>query len=123
MELKEYSERSFAIYGETKEYKTELKNLGGKFNPNLKDGAGWIFSIKYKEDVENWMQNIEPISGERLSVKEYSEKSFKVCGDTKKYKDILKNMGGKWNANLEEGSGWIFSNTHKEDVYEWLSSL
>jgi hypothetical protein len=54
--IKDYSDKSFAIYGDTKPFKEELKNLGGKFNPNLKDGPGWIFSMKHKEAVQKWAE-------------------------------------------------------------------
>lgn len=52
-----YSEKSFAIFGDTKPIKDELKALGGKFNPNLTDPdngervAGWIFSVKKYDQV------------------------------------------------------------------------
>lgn len=51
LELINYSEKSFAIIGNTKPIKETLKNLGGKFNYRLKCGAGWIFSKKKEEDV------------------------------------------------------------------------
>ena len=49
LELVNYSERSFAIFGETRPMQAQLEALGGKFNRWLKrDGvstAGYIFSI------------------------------------------------------------------------------
>ena len=55
-----YTDKSFAVYGETKKYKDSLKNLGGKFNKNLKLGddvaAGWIFSKKSLEKVMEFVQ-------------------------------------------------------------------
>jgi hypothetical protein len=42
----EYSEKSVAVYGNTKEIKEQLKERGGRFNPRLKEGPGWIFSKK-----------------------------------------------------------------------------
>ena len=45
-----YSEKSVALYGEgTKEIKDKLLELGGKYNPALKEGKGWIFQKKKKE--------------------------------------------------------------------------
>jgi len=44
LELVDYSERAIAIIGDTKPIKDQLKALGGKFNPRLKCGVGWIFS-------------------------------------------------------------------------------
>lgn len=46
----DYSEKAFAIVGETKQIKSLLQQLGGRYNPKLKCGAGWIFSKK-KTDV------------------------------------------------------------------------
>jgi flavodoxin len=52
----DYSDKSFAVFGDTKTIKEELKELGGRFNKYLKyDGltkAGWIFPLKARTDVE-----------------------------------------------------------------------
>ena len=58
-----------------------------------------------------------------MNVINYSEKSFVVTGDeTKKYKEDLKKLGGKWNSNLSCGGGWIFSNKSKEEVEKFVES-
>lgn len=50
-----YSDRSFAIFGDTKPLAAQLGELGGTFNRFLKkDGAatpGWIFSNKRLDNV------------------------------------------------------------------------
>ena len=65
-----YTDKSFAVYGETKKYKDSLKNLGGKFNKNLKIGdevaAGWIFSKKSLERVMEFVQKAN--SGEEVGI-------------------------------------------------------
>ncbi len=43
LQIVDYSEKAFAIIGETKPVKEQLKQLGGRFNAFLKCGAGWIF--------------------------------------------------------------------------------
>ena len=43
IEIVDYSEKSFAVIGETKKIKETLKGLGGSFNMRLSCGAGWIF--------------------------------------------------------------------------------
>lgn len=50
IEIIDYSEKSFAVIGETKPIKEKLKELGGSFNSRLTCGAGWIFS-KTKLDI------------------------------------------------------------------------
>ena len=55
VEIVDYSEKAIAVFGNTKEIKEQLKELGGKFNPALKyEGgkrAGWIFSKKQADKV------------------------------------------------------------------------
>jgi hypothetical protein len=57
LELVDYSEKAVAVFGNTKPIKDELKNLGGRFNPNLtKEGSkvpGWIFSKNKLADLKN----------------------------------------------------------------------
>jgi hypothetical protein len=52
----DYSDRSIAVFGDTKPIKEELKELGGRFNKFLKHygetKAGWIFPLKSRADVE-----------------------------------------------------------------------
>ena len=65
----DYSDKRFAIYGNTKKYKDMLKALGGKFNKYLKiDGEtkiGWIFSKKAQEKVMDFV--LRANSGETFS--------------------------------------------------------
>lgn len=54
-----YSDKSFVVSGSTKEYKEQLMALGGRYNPNLKTGPGYIFSNKKEQEVTEFvnMQN------------------------------------------------------------------
>jgi hypothetical protein len=52
----DYSEKAFAVIGETKPIKDQLRGLGGSFNAHLKCGAGWIFSKKRLQSVEAHLQ-------------------------------------------------------------------
>ena len=132
LKIDTYSDKSFVIRGEeTKEYKDKLKDLGGKWNSNLKDGGGWIFSNNNKNKVQDWIDEVTFVQEKDIDNKKYdlklqiySEKSFVVRGDdTKNQKDKLKDLGGKWNSNLKDGGGWIFSNNNKNKVQDWLKSL
>ena len=46
-----YSEKAIAVIGNTKSIKDQLKQLGGKFNPRLTCGAGWIFSKNKEHEI------------------------------------------------------------------------
>ena len=61
-----YSEKSFAVFGNTKTFKDELKKLGGKFNSNLKGKAGWIFSNSNKTKVEEFISGCSDTKKEML---------------------------------------------------------
>ena len=58
LKMVEYSEKSFAVIGDTKEIKGNLKEMGGRFNKFLSCGAGWIFSNKKREEVEILINNL-----------------------------------------------------------------
>lgn len=59
---------------------------------------------------------------------QYTSKSIAVFGDTKDYKDMLKDMGGKFNRNLtnseqETAPGWIFSNKKEANVKKFVDDI
>ena len=49
--LEDYSEKSFAVRGNTVAFKDKLKELGGKFIPLKTGGKGWNFSKKRLAEV------------------------------------------------------------------------
>lgn len=55
MQIIDYSEKAFAVIGETKTIKDDLKRLGGRFNPKLSCGAGWIFSKTKLDEVQKFL--------------------------------------------------------------------
>ncbi len=58
LQIIDYSERSFAIVGDTKPIKEQLKELGGRFNGRLTCGAGWVFPKTKLESVKSTLTNI-----------------------------------------------------------------
>ncbi len=52
MKVIQYSDKAIAVIGNTKPYREELKAIGGKFNPYLKCGVGWIFSAKRRAELD-----------------------------------------------------------------------
>lgn len=69
----------------------------------------------------------ESLTKEEVMMSDYSEKSFMVYGNTKPYKDSLRNMGGRFNKYLKIGEekvpGWIFPNKCKEEVANFVLSV
>lgn len=56
-QIVDYSDKAIAVVGDTKEIKDQLKALGGRYNPKLSCGAGWIFSKKVEDKVRELLQN------------------------------------------------------------------
>lgn len=52
LRLVDYSDKAFAIIGDTKPIKDTLRLLGGSFNSRLTCGMGWIFSKKRMDAVK-----------------------------------------------------------------------
>lgn len=59
LQIVDYSEKAFAVVGDTKTIKDDLKKLGGRFNPKLTCGAGWIFSKKSLDEVQKYLNSGE----------------------------------------------------------------
>lgn len=56
-----------------------------------------------------------------LQLVEYSDKAIAIIGDTKKYKDTLKSLGGRFNFNLTCGAGWIFPKSKATEIKNKLN--
>ena len=67
-------------------------------------------------------RKIETNVYEPISIETYNDKSFAVFGYTKEYRDELRELGGKWNTNLNRRKGWIFPNSKRQRVEEWLKN-
>lgn len=80
MELVEYTEKSLLLKGkETKEYKKEIKELGGKWNSSLK---GWIFSKKKGEEISLFLTSVKKPKGESVPQDEALLEHIKVLVKT-----------------------------------------
>jgi hypothetical protein len=82
-------------------------------------------SKKVEEDVKE-DENKDALTLAGLEIVDYSERSIAVFGETKKYKELLKELGGRFNFRLthpvskEICPGWIFSVTNKNKVVKGL---
>lgn len=57
-----------------------------------------------------------------IKIVKYTEKSVAAIGETKSFKDAIKEVGGKWNSKLKCGPGWILSAKKLEALKASLSS-
>lgn len=88
---------------------------------NLPDGfpaVEWIDEKSFN-DLKEAMADEQNAD---LRIVDYSEKAFAVVGETKAIKDDLKKLGGRFNAKLTCGAGWIFSKSKLNDVQQFLNS-
>lgn len=100
----------------------ELKANG--FSAHYEGGIiidGYDEILKQIESERAEMKNSKPTPAEKIKssdveILDYSEKAIAVVGDTKKYKDILKQLGGKFNNRLSCGCGWIFPKSKREQI-------
>ena len=87
-----YSDKSIAVLGDgTKAHKEQLKELGGKYNPNLAGEAGWIFSKKATEKVQSFLDSIGQ-DREINSDDEVNESSKKVKRDVSGLKNFCSSL-------------------------------
>ncbi len=60
------------------------------------------------------------VKADGLQVVDYSEKAIAVTGNTRPVSDQLKALGGRFNARLSCGAGWIFPKRKEQEVREAL---
>ena len=63
----------------------------------------------------------ETIEAKGLQIIDYSEKAIAIVGETRAIKDTLKTLGGRFNAHLTCGAGWIFSKSKEATIKEALN--
>ena len=126
MNIEDYTEKSFVVFGETKNFKETLKELGGKYNSNLKVGPGWVFSKSNKDKIEQWLSSVSTTSIPKIKqderefsvskiVNEYSTKIFDIDEDFS-----LKNMNryrmAFLNMLIDKKTEISFDEFHKLDI-------
>jgi len=93
--IQEYTSKSFIVLGnDTKLIKENLKNMGGKWNSNLKDENGgkfgaWIFSNKRLQEVEEFLSS-EPFITPKTTPKRLLSPPKIIS--KKKYQDYSKRI-------------------------------
>lgn len=100
----------------------ELEKESGEhvtnFNdPNIKTMPYWYFRNKsFYVKPEPKAAKAVKASVAAVEIVDYSEKALAVIGDTAAIKDTLKSLGGRWNAKLKCGAGWIFSKRKESEL-------
>lgn len=62
-----------------------------------------------------------------IEIEDYTSKSFVIRGNTRDYKESLKEMGGKWNSRLtdkktgEKFGAWLFWSNKQKELERWVS--
>jgi hypothetical protein len=100
IQIKDYTEKSFVILGNTKDFSKDLKDFGGKWNPNLKCGPGWIFSKIHRDKVQDYIS----IKNNKKEVVEEAHKMLSF------FKEVSSDITQKYN-------------TDKEEIFNYLTNL
>jgi hypothetical protein len=60
LRMVKYSEKSVAVFGETRYFKEHLMKLGGRYNPNLTENGhktpGYVFSLNREASVKDYIE-------------------------------------------------------------------
>ena len=74
------------------------------------------------ESTEEETPGKEEESQTSVTVCKYSEKAIAVIGNTRPFADVLRANGGRFNARLSCGAGWIFQATKRDTIIEALKA-
>lgn len=100
-EIIDYTEKSIAVFGDTKSIKEILKSLGGRFNTRLsyegEKTAGWIFPIHMRSQIEELLEMSDETTDTEITFeKDKSENHYKSdVGDLPKGIKHLCKLHGK----------------------------
>lgn len=89
------------------------------FSKNQEEIKRWSetsYYVRPAEKAEKSKTAAVNTEGLSFQIVDYSEKAFAVIGDTREVKELLKEHGGRWNARLTCGAGWIFSSAKTDRV-------
>lgn len=129
--IKEYTDRSVAVQGDTHKYKEDLKKLGGKYNGNLKNGPGWIFPKSKLNELKTFAREGKrlvidcEIKEEVVYKKKESVLSFSASPTITEF-CILLNLLKEINTRtetLEKAIGLLLSNEQKEKLNVMLNPV
>lgn len=78
MEILDYSDASFIVYGKTFDYKDDLKKMKGKWMAGAK---GWVFSNKRRQAVEDFIEEVNREADIRAAeARDSAERTGRVYG-------------------------------------------
>lgn len=70
----------------------------------------------YKRPAKTQTKPADNSGSSTYNIVDYSEKAIAITGDTKIIKDVLKQLGGRFNAKLSCGAGWIFPKKREAEI-------
>ena len=70
---------------------------------------------------QNKTNETNTIDAKGVQIIDYSEKAIAIVGETRAIKETLKSLGGRFNAHLTCGAGWIFSKAKESALREALN--
>lgn len=144
LRIEEYSEKSFAVFGCTKEFKSLLLEKGGQFCRNLNGNPGWIFSKKRQKEIQQLTTAINILycsneitislqdkatvnatlfSGKELEIVPISEGTFHLTGNTKLFEDELISLGCQQIANDGDNDIWYFTRNKLNAIKALVSAI
>lgn len=77
---------------------------------------GYIYKTDMTTKTEEKTASATAVSADGLTLIDYSEKAVVLVGETRTIKDTLKSMGGRFNARLSCGAGWVFPKSKRESL-------
>ena len=56
--FEEYNDNSYSVRGDKKKYAKKLKDIGGRWNPRMKGGEGWLVPKENLDNLKNLLTSV-----------------------------------------------------------------
>ena len=77
LSYEEYNDRAFVVYGDREKFTKTLRELGGRWNSRLKNGAGWTLPREKEEDLKKIIESLENDKDKQIDLIKQNVKSRK----------------------------------------------
>jgi hypothetical protein len=125
LSYKEYNKKSYAVRGNKEKYESKIKPIGGRWNPRMKDGAGWLVPKESLDKLKLIKQSKKKVEGVVQPPPSKTKKKQPVKDKLKKLKNVLEKEFNdtKFKDNIKKYAPTISEVTGIDYLYKKIKNL
>ena len=74
LSYEEYNKKSYAVRGNKEKYEAQIKPIGGRWNPRMKDGAGWLVPKEHINELKVIVDSVNNLNNSSSKLRKNQSK-------------------------------------------------